>query len=163
MIKLTAAIDRAKFLDRDLANALAPGQRRFLAIVGSDLRRGGRRNLKRAKQTKVSDLTPEQRERWERQKALFAAGKLLEKPRRPDVSAKPGEPARTHSKPSALRDGATGILYALNEDNSGVVSGPSPYGDNMAQKLEQKFPFMSPAFEKVRPTIPNTLRRTTAV
>lgn len=160
MITFKATVERStKWLDGAIAQKLPPVQRRFLAWTGRDLMRAGRRQLKNAKQKKISELSTEQLERYRAKQRLYKAGVISDRPRRPDATAKAGEPARVHYRPNPLRDGKTGIRFSLNEHNDGVLAGPAPFGDNAAKAIEDRHPFMSPALDKVRPKIPNTLRR----
>ena len=158
-LKTKLNIRFSRFFDRELAQQMDPRQAKFLRWTGMNLRRAGRRNLRMARQKKISELTPEERENWKRQKRLFAIGVRKTKPRRPNASAKPGEAARLQFKPNPLRDGRTGILFSLNDTRDGVVAGPTSFGDKAAEQIENRHPFMKPALEKVRPTIPQTLRR----
>ncbi len=150
---------QSRFLDGAIAQQLDPVQRRFLAWVGRDQQRAAKRQLRKPRQKRLSELTETERERFERDKRLFQLGLRSVKPRRPDAPASVGEPPRIRFKPNPLRDGATGILFALNDDGDGVVVGPSLFGDGAAEKIEKRHPFNSKAFETVRPTIPRTLQR----
>lgn len=158
MISFKAKL-KLKFLDGAIAQRLDPVTRKFLAWTGLDLMRAGRKQLRPAKQKKISELTEDELERYRTKQRLFAQGVLNVKPRRPDASAKKGEPARTHYRPNPLRDGRPGILFSLNEHNDAVVAGPKSFGDNAAESIEKHNPFMAPALDKVRPKIPKNLQR----
>ena len=150
---------KSRFLDREIAKGLDPVQRKFLSWIGRDAMRAGRRNLKKPRQKRISELTDKERQQYRIQQALFRDGVLSEKPKRPPAPAAPGEPARVRFRPNPLRDGATGILFALNDKADGVLIGPSPFGDNAADDIEERHPFMGPALEKIIPTIPRVLAR----
>jgi hypothetical protein len=152
----------SKFLDREVAKSLDPTKRRFFAWVGNDLRRAGRKRLRKPKQKKLAEMTEEERSKYRRLQELFRRGVITTKPKRPPAPAEPGEPPRIRFTPNPLRDGQQGILFGLNEANDGVVAGPSRYGDNAAEDIETRHPFMTPALEEVRPKIPGTLQRASA-
>lgn len=162
MINFKAAIDRARALDSAFAQQLDPKLRRAFAWIGRDLQRAGRKLLRPPKQKRVSDLTEEERNTYRKNLRLFRAGIRNTKPKRPPLPAEEGEPPRIRYSPNPLRDGFTGIRFALNDNADGVVAGPSNFGDNAAEQIEERHPFMAVAIEKVRPTIPKTLQRATA-
>jgi len=150
-----------RFFDRVIAKQLDPAMNRYLRWAGRDIRRAARRLLK-VKRLKVGELSPEQLVRHRRLQFRYKAGLSPLKPQLPKAHARKGEPPALQFKPNPLRDGTKGILFSLDDSGTGVVVGPSPFGDNDAQKIEARHPFMVPALEKVTPRLPGLLDRATA-
>lgn len=149
---------KSAFLDRAAARQIDPVMRRFFSYAGNNVRREARRSLKLKRKT-LGEMTEAERDDYRRRQKAFRDGRSKIKPQRPNATAKPGDPPRMQFLPNPLRDEGTGILFTLTEENDSVVVGPSPFKDNNAEAIERKFPFMEPALEKVRPTLPSLLQR----
>lgn len=143
-----------------VTKSLEPAYQRFLTWVGTDSMRAAKRLIRPAKQKRISELTEQELAVFRHQQQLWKSGMLSLKPRRPDANANPGEPPRRHGRFSPLRDGRTGIRFAVTKAHS-VVIGPSLHGDNAAADIERRHPFMSPALRKVIPRIPGIFERAT--
>jgi hypothetical protein len=144
-------------------------QARFFDVAGGAIRKTARRSLKRAAQKKISDLTPEERESFQRRMAWYNAvirqGGSAQKPRRPDKISQPGKVPLLHMQPSPLKER---LFYAVSDDKTYVVVGPELYkktfrkaagGLASIEQLEQSRPFMRPAFNNIEPRIPSYLER----
>ena len=63
----------------------------------------------------------------------------------------------TQKKSESLLAGR--IFYALADDEQSVVIGPDKLNSKSSrmtlEKLEQRFPFMEPAFEAIQPKLPS--------
>jgi len=158
----------ARFLDRELAKTLGPTMRRYFTRAGGAIRTTARRSLKRAAQKPLSELTEEQRASYEAWKARYERGQSVLKPRRPEKSAKPGQPPLLHPKRSGGSLLKSRLFFALSEDRTYVVIGPELIGANKrikrerrglssVEELEQGFPFMEPAFQAILPQLPKYL------
>lgn len=151
-VELGFDVHTTRFLDRDVARALDPVKRRFFLRAGGAIRTTARRSLRKARQKKTSELTDEQRLRYEKWKAMYEAGKSGQKPRRPEIISEPGQPPLLHQKPSSLLKNR--LLFALNEDSNGVVIGPEQTSRaGKLQALEGSRPFMRPAYEAIEPRL----------
>ena len=153
---------KGQFFDRAAALQLDPVLNRYFRWTGAAVRRAARRSLK-VNRKRVGQLSSRQRERWDDAREAYRDGRRRHKPMRPVVESKarPGEPPHLTFTPNPLRDTPTGILFTLAEDKDGVVVGPSPFGENGAEAIERRHPFMSPALEKIRPTMPAIFDRAT--
>ena len=152
-----------QFFDRAAAQQLGPVVNKYLRWSGMETRRAARRLLK-FRRKKVKELTPSERERWNAEKLAYREGKRPERPQLPQVDSvsRPGDPPHLNFQPNPLRDGATGILFTLDDGSDAVVVGPSPFRERAAEAIERRNPFMSPALEKVRPRLPAILRKAAA-
>lgn len=167
-IGISLAPMRARFLTEIPDKVLKPKLRRFFNISGGAIRKTARRSLRKAKQTPVSQLTDDQRKRYDILLNLFRDGKLKDRPRRPDMISEPGQPPRLHMQGSYLK---ALLYYALAPDGKSVVVGPEKLnstakrarrtGLDSLQDLEQRRPFMEPAFAAVQPRLPEYLGRAT--
>lgn len=152
-VELGFNVSTTRFLDRDIANALDPVKRRFFMRAGGAVRTTARRSLRKARQKKLSEMTDEQVGRYRRRMELFRAGKLTTRPRRPESVAEPGQPPKLHQKPTSLLKDR--LFFSLDDDRNGVVIGPeqTSRAGNL-QRLEDRFPFMAPAYAIIEPRMP---------
>lgn len=159
---------KARFLDRDLAGVLGPTMRKYFTRAGGAIRTTARRSLKKAAQKPLSELTEGQRASYEAWKARFDRGQSALKPRRPEKSAKRGQPPLIHPKRGGGSLLKSRLFFALSEDRTYVVIGPELIGANKrikregrglssVEELEQGFPFMEPAFQAILPQLPKYL------
>ena len=144
-------------------------QAKFFDVVGGSIRKVARRSLKRAAMKKLSELTPEELERFRQRQAWYQLaqqrGYAARKPRRPDKISQPGKPPLLHNQMSPLKER---LFYAISDDNQYVVVGPELYkktvrvaagGLTTIEQLEERRPFMRPAYNIVEPKIPYYLER----
>lgn len=149
------------FLDRPAVKRRMDRRKRgILSRAGSFIRTAARSSLKWAPQKSLGEMTPEERERYERRKEE-ARRKGRKPPRRPDRASRPGEPPRLHMRPSPLK---RLIYFAYAPARDSVVIGPLRFGSAGAGALEhggtvrarsarrrvriQPRPFMRPALGK---------------
>ena len=131
-------------------------RRKFFGRAGGTIRKAARRSLRRAAQKKKSELTSEELKRFEVDFAQWKAGKLTEKPRRPEKISQPGKPPLLHMHPhNPLK---YGLSYAVTDDAMDVVVGPAQT-KSILQKLEASRPFMAPALVAVQPSLSNFLQQ----
>lgn len=149
------------FFDRETAKQIDPTLNRFLRWSGSDVRRAARRSLKVKRKT-LGEMTDEERESFRQRQKAYKENRTQVKPQKPKATAKPGEPPRLQFTPNPLRDQGTGILFTLDDGGQSVVVGPSPFGENDAEQIEDRYPFMKPALQQVLPTLPSILKRAAA-
>ena len=166
---------KPRFLDREIANVLGPVMRKYYMRAGANIRKVARRSLKRAPQKSLSELTERQRVTYEAWKDRYQRGETTLKPRRPDRSAKRGQPPLIHPKKGVGVKGFGSLLkerlfFALNEDLTYVVIGPELIGVNKrikrerrglasVEELEHWHPFMEPAFQTILPQLPSYLEK----
>ena len=147
------------FFDRVTDKEIAPKLRRFLSRAGGSIRKAAKRQFQPRAQKPLRELTPGQLQIYREEQALFKAGERKMKPRRPDKVALPGQSPRVHTSPKSDSLLAGKIYYALADDKQSVVIGPellpSRSGGITLEKLEQRFPFMEPAFEAIQPSLPS--------
>lgn len=152
-VELGFNVSTTRFLDRDIARALDPVKRRFFMRSGGAIRTTARRSLRKARQMKLSEMTDSQVAKYRQQMERFKAGLIRTRPRRPEVTADRGDPPKLHQKPTSLLKDR--LFFSLDDDRNGVVIGPeqtSRSGD--LQRLEDRFPFMEPAYETIEPRLP---------
>ena len=147
------------FFDRVTDKEIAPKLRRFLSRAGGSIRKAARRQFQPRAQKPLRELTPGQLRRFREEQELHKAGKRKTKPRRPDKVAVPGQSPRVHTQRKSESLLAGRIYYALADDKQSVVIGPDKLsgksGGITLEKLEQRFPFMEPAFEAIQPSLPS--------
>ena len=159
---------KARFLDRELAKTLGPVMRKYFTRAGAVIRSEARQSLVNAAQKKLSDLTEKELKTYRKWQAKFKAGNTPIKPRKPDKSAKRGQPPLLHPKRGAKSLLKSRLFFALSEDRTYVVIGPELIGANKrikregrglssVEELEQGFPFMEPAFQAILPQLPKYL------
>lgn len=157
---------KLRFLDRPVADTLAPITRRFFMRAGGAIRMTARRSLRNARRMRLSEL-PQDKRRWYREmRARHRAGQIPWRPELPDAISKPGEPPRLHQKPQSLLKSR--LFFALSPDRRSVVIGPEAIGRNKRlartsdrgrrglttlYDLEQRRPFMEPAFQAIEPRL----------
>mgnify|MGYP006279541019 FL=1 len=150
-----------------LAVRLTELQRQTFNIAGGAIRKTAKRSLRRAKQKPASEMTAIEARSYAAWKRDFEAGRTTQRPRRPEVTSKPGDAPVLDMKPSPLREL---IYYALDNNAESVVAGPLVFkpskklakrftGPTSVEQLEQSHPFMSPALAAVVPRIPSYLKR----
>lgn len=145
----------SRFTDRPILQHLGKVKLRFFNRVGGAIRVTAKRQLKRAPQKKLSELTDAERTRYEIWRILYNRGDVPQRPRRPERTAKPGSPPLLHMKPkSPLREL---ILYSVDESGRSVVIGPAQFKSGDLQRLEANNPFMAPAMTIIEPKIPQFL------
>jgi hypothetical protein len=158
---------KRRFLDRVYADELHPVFRKYFMRAGAETRLAARGKLRKAPMLKMSELTKYQRIAYEAWKARYKAGETTIRPRRPDRSAKYGNPPYIHPKPrSLLKDR---VFFALSHDKQYVVVGPELVGRNKRlyrqgdlsslEDLEKGWPFMRPAFRDIMPKLPSYLEQ----
>jgi hypothetical protein len=147
------------FFDRVSDKVIAPKLRRFLSRAGGSIRKAAGRQFQSRAQKPLRELTPRQLQIYREEQALFKAGERKMKPRRPDKVALPGQSPRVHTQRKSESLLAGRIYYALADDKQSVVIGPdklSGKSDGITlERLEQRFPFMEPAFEAIQPSLPS--------
>jgi hypothetical protein len=144
----------SRFTDRDVFNTLDRQKIGFFNRVGGAIRKTSRRNLRPAAQKKHSDLTSEEKAVFAIRLRAFQRGLRRTKPRRPDKTAQRGKPPLLHMKKSPLKEL---LLFSVDEKKESVLVGPAQFKGGNLQPLEQNFPFMAPAFQKIEPSIPQYL------
>lgn len=153
VVALSFKVSKLQFLDRAIANHLSRTNKRFFVRAGGAVRKTAQRSLRPARQKKVSELTELERNRYDLRLSEFASGKYRTKPRRPEVTAKPGEPPVLHQKPSSML--RSRLFFGLDNSGQSVVIGPEKTPRNGSiERLESEFPFMSPAFDLIQPQFP---------
>jgi len=155
------------FFDRRrVMDAVERAQKRNLGRMGAYVRRRARSSLKYARQKKVSELTDRERQRYEDLKA-HAMAKGLPRPRRPEITSRPGEPPRLHRRSNlgSGRNPLKGLIFFSYSPASGsVVVGPIPFGKRGVSKLEhggggyRPRPFMRPAMHEELDQMPTVWR-----
>lgn len=143
--KVTTFFDRQAVIER-----LSPATRKYLGWAGALTRKIARRSLKKARQKKLSEMTEEEKESY-RQRVEWAARHGKPKPRRPEISAEPGNPPLLHMKPkSPLKEL---LFYGLDLKTETTVVGPEKAKSGVVEKLERTHPTMKPALDIVRPQL----------
>jgi len=141
----------AFFDTKAVTSRLDPAMRKYLGWSGGLTRKVARRSLRPAAQKKIIDMTEEETAAYAK-RVEWAKKNGLPKPRRPEVSAAPGNPPKLHDKRSPLKY----LLYfGLELKNDNAVIGPQAHGARIAEKLEKTHPFMGPALDIVKPQLPN--------
>jgi len=147
------------FFDRVSSKVIAPKLRRFLSRAGGSIRKAAGRQFQSRAQKPLRELTPKQLRRFRQEQAEYKAGKRQERPRKPDKVALPGQSPRVHTNKKSDSLLAGRIFYALADDEQSVVIGPDKLNSKSSrmtlEKLEQRFPFMEPAFEAIQPRLPS--------
>ena len=129
---------------------------RGLYRAGGFLRKTARRSLKFARQKRIGELTEVELTRFRAAQRAYAEGKLHDKPRRPEVTAKQGDIPKLHTRPkSPLKER---ITFDIDKLRRSVVIGPELTSDAQAAKIEGRNPFMGPALQKTLPRLPDLLR-----
>ena len=149
---------QTRFLDRIGDDVIRPQLRKFLMRAGGAIRITAKRQFQSRAQKPVSELTEDQLKRYRRNQERYKAGQLKYKPRRPDKVARPGESPRVHTDKRSESPLAGRIYFALADNNASVVIGPDLLNKKASgitlEKLEQRFPFMEPAFQIIEPRLP---------
>lgn len=122
---------------------------RNLFRAGGLIKTIARRSFKVAKQKKLSEMS-EKELRIYKFKVKEAKREGKKKPRRPEISAKPGEKPLIHSRFSVLK---AKIFFFVNKKRSSVIIGPEVAKSRVAGDIEEKNPFMGPALEAGEKTI----------
>lgn len=139
-----------RFLDRPVAEALAPRLRRFLTRAGGAIRTTARRSLRYARKLRLAELTEKQREVHTWQKRMFEAGRGP-RPVLPQSTSKRGEVPRLHVKPTSPLKAL--LFFALDDGGKSVVVGPQSRDGRSLERLERTRPFMEPAYRKIEPRL----------
>jgi len=150
--------------------------RQVLSRFGAFVRRTAKKKIRRARQKKVDELSPEEMIRYRRAQRRFKQGKGP-KPKRPLASSKPGEPPRSIT--GLLRDK---ILFWYSPAERSETIGPAtlrakgdipgvlehggttrlPNGETV--EIEPR-PYMGPSLEEELPKLPgmwtNSVRSST--
>ena len=147
-VSMKAAVSR--FTDRDVFKVLEKKKIGFFNRVGGSIRKTARRSLRQAPQKKRSDLTSEEKRRYEIQVWEFRKGLRKLKPRRPDRTAQRGKQPFLHMKKSPLKEL---LLFSVDQKKESVLVGPAQFKNGNLSQLERGFPFMEPAFRKIEPQI----------
>lgn len=150
---LSFKVSKLQFFDRAIADHLSRTNKRFFVRAGGAVRKTAQRSLRPARQKKVSELTELERNRYDLRLSEFARGKSNAKPRRPEITAQPGSPPVLHQKPkSMLRER---LFFGLDGNGKSVVIGPEQtHRKGEMSLLENRFPFMEPAFNLIQPQFP---------
>ncbi|MEM7810534.1 MAG: hypothetical protein AAF532_03515 [Planctomycetota bacterium] len=136
--------------------AVRTGSHRMFARAGGFGITVARRSLKPARQKRLGELTPDERRRYDI-RAAEAKRKGKPKPRRPEVTSRPGEPPKLHQRPSPLK---RRIRFAVDRRRDSLVIGFLPYREAEAPaRLEHgedgyaARPTMKPALAAVMPRL----------
>ena len=151
-ITMKAAVSR--FTDREIAKTIEKQKIGFFNRVGGSIRKTARRSLRQAPQKKRSDLTAQEKKRYEIQLWNFRKGLRKTKPRRPDRTAQRGKQPFLHMRKSPLKEL---LFFSIDQKKESVLVGPAQFKNGNLQPLERGFPFMEPAFKKFEPQIPQQL------
>lgn len=132
-------------------------KRKFLFSAGGFLRQTARRSLKFARKIRRSELDDDARESFDNAVEDFGNGYRDTQPRLGDIISARGAFPLLHYRPkSPLKQK---LVFAVEDDLSGVTIGPKRSNDAVADKIEARNPFMGPAFEKFLPRIPEHYRK----
>lgn len=159
MIKPTLKTKFAFFDSKAVTSRLDPATRKFLGWSAGLVRKVARRSLRPARQKKLSEMSQDERDKYQK-RVDFAEKRGLPKPRRPEVSSAPGDPPKLHEKQSPLKR----IFYGLelktetavigpNSERSGIAGILEHGGTSNGHKIEPR-PFMGRALETVTPQMP---------
>ena len=134
--------------------------KRWLGRVGALVRKIARSRsiLRRAPQKPLRELTPQEKARYRQRQGMFKAGKITAKPRRPERSARKGEPPLLHVPP-AVNPLRKLLFYSYDPRAESVVIGPENFGERAAKRIEQHNPFMRPALGLAQPKIAEIVRK----
>lgn len=168
---LNFKLAQSQFFDRAVAKSLDAASRRVLSKFGAFVRRSAKSSLKRARQKKLAEMTPDERRRYD-VATMIAKARGQKKPRRPDIISKPGDPPKLHMKPkSPLREL---IFFVYVQGEKAVLIGPTAskqthgkatqaleYGGASIAKARGRTqtinvaarPFMAPAAQKELPKL----------
>lgn len=144
----------AFFDTKAVTSRLDPATRKFLGWGGGLTRKIMKRSLKPARQKKVSELTDIEAAAYQK-KVEWAKNNGLPKPRRPDVSAAPGEIPKIHARKPDKSPLKELIYYGLDMKTDTAVVGPLSARSGIVEKLEETHPFARRALEQVTPQIPD--------
>lgn len=132
--------------------------RKIAYKAGGLIRTISKRKLKPRLQKKVSELTEEEKEKYDQSKKR-AKRKGLPRPKRPFKPSAPGEPPRLRDAKSPLK---YLLFFAVGKDND-VVIGPKraksgiagvlEYGGTSNGKRIEPRPFMGPSLEEAAPKL----------
>jgi hypothetical protein len=146
----------SRFVDRPIVGLLQGKTAvRFFKRTGGAIRVTAKRKLRKASQKSLAELTRGERIAFQRWQDDFRSRRTSLKPRRPERTAKPGNPPLLHTKPkSPLREL---IFFFVADDGRSVVIGPAQSRGGNLQRLEANNPFMAPAFQLIQPKLPQFL------
>jgi len=159
---------KAFFFDSaPVKRAVDRATRRVLSRFGAFVRRTAKKSIRKARQKKISELTPEELKSYRMRQAI-AKRQGKPRPRRPLASSKPGEPPR--SRQGLLK---RLIYFGYDTYRRSVIVGPLAAGPKAAQQIEYggsvritagpnagktkrmaARPFMGPAMNENLPQLP---------
>lgn len=153
----TVKAAKSNFFDREAVTLrVGRAELKYFRQAGGAVRKTARRSIRPTRQKSLSELTDEERTIFQMRERI-AKREDRPRPRRPQYHSKPGQPPRS----------ITGVLkelifFAFDRPNHTTVVGPaktnSPSGaperlEHGASDLEAR-PFMQPALDIVKPTLP---------
>lgn len=155
MFRMAAKPESGGFINEAVVNsAIDRATTKNLAKSGAYIMRVARNSLKPGKQKRLADLTPGERQSYRIQQALFKAGKLDKKPKRPTIASKPGEPPRLQRPSRYLK---LLLRFATDTGTKSVVIGseriarkglaPAALEKGDASSNLQPRPYMVPALK----------------
>lgn len=163
-------VKKTMYFDRAVARSLDKATYTVLVRFGAFVRRRARSSLRRARQKRVAEMTPDEADAYAVRVAI-AKRTGAKKPRRPEVISDPGEVPKLH-KNGARSPLKTGIEFAYDPRGKSVIIGPEASEEtrgDATQALEHggtsrakrsgasirvaPRPFMRPAFDKELPNL----------
>lgn len=121
MMKFKINQAKAGFFDSDaVMKAVDDASRKALSKAGAFIMTDAKRSMRPAKQAPASSLKPAQQASFKRRMKLFKEGKIAQKPKRPLVASKPGEPPRT--RVGFIKKF---LYFAFDSQTKSVVVGPA--------------------------------------
>jgi hypothetical protein len=151
---LSFKVQLSRFTDREIVSTLGRQKISFFNRTGGAIRKTAKRSLRKAPQKKYSELTGDEKKRYAIGVRRFEQGKRKSQPRRPGRTAARGNPPLLHMKKSPLREL---LFFSVDQRQEFVIVGPSRLKGGNLFLLEQNFPFMAPALQKIEPSIPQYL------